>query len=221
MINIQDIQQLRLKHKASIVDHAIRIHGIKTIQVTERAHLVEYLCSGGDLHTVLNKLISIRRRSERHAHRLPETQEAQGVLNIIEPELVFHVGDIQTVKVNVENRSNTIWHTDKLSPIFLTYNWYKASGVEYCHDGLRTELSDAIRPGESSTMTVNVKPPDSSGDFLLEVTMVKEGHFWFEHCGLCTRLEAVRVDMQKLSRYAQQIYQYLLTAIRRQNPDGI
>lgn len=213
---MEEYAKLRIKHKAIIVDHAIRIYGIKDLQASERAHLVKYLCDGGSLQSLLNSLKNGLQDFDVSSFGFQETQKADGIVTIIEPQLDFQVGKIKALTVNIENRSNWTWQSDKLTPIHLTYHWYAENGEIVCYDGVRTDLSDAIRPGAIRTMNVNVEAPNSSGNFLLEITLVKEGHFWFEHRGLNTRRELVRVDPPKLPRHVQKIYQDLLIAINRQ-----
>jgi hypothetical protein len=112
------------------------------------------------------------------------SEQAPGRITVVDNEPAFTAGERRTLAVEVENRSDAVWQTSADQPIFLSYHWYFENG-ELCHyDGERTALAEPVATGESRRLRANVQPPGQPGNYLLEMTMVMEGRYWFEERGL-------------------------------------
>jgi hypothetical protein len=64
----------------------------------------------------------------------------------------------------------------------LSYHWKRAGNGDYIvFEGVRTKLLHPIHPGESMEQFVDVIAPDKPGSYNLEISLVKENAYWFEH----------------------------------------
>lgn len=208
-----NIDQLRHKHRSSIIHHAIRLYGINSDQAQER-QWIDYLLGGGELQTLLAALKEKSSLSCNPHHEVVDpVQEGDGVITICDSNLKFRAGEARQVKVEVKNFSNTIWQTNDQTPIYLSYHWYFENGETLLLEGSRTPLSEPVRSGESRQLSLHVQSPGDFGSYLLEVTMVKEGQFWFEHQGLRVSKTPMKVSRKPLSPYATRVYEDLLLAM--------
>jgi len=58
--------------------------------------------------------------------------------------------EITTIAVTVRNLGNDTWNVDGAAPVRLSYHLYDATGALIEWNGPRTDLGQAIAPGESS-----------------------------------------------------------------------
>jgi 2-polyprenyl-3-methyl-5-hydroxy-6-metoxy-1,4-benzoquinol methylase len=93
---------------------------------------------------------------------------------IVSPEEHFFV------YITIKNLSEERWASLQPNPVFLTYHWVDNEGNTAVWDGVRTGILYPLMPGESRHFSLDVIAPDLSGDYILQVTMVQEGCFWFE-----------------------------------------
>ena len=75
------------------------------------------------------------------------------------------------------------WISGGDHPIYLTYRIKKQTGEEYVSEGKRTVLPEAMRPGDSARVAVEIVAPSSAGNFMVVFDMVHEGITWFEEKG--------------------------------------
>lgn len=66
------------------------------------------------------------------------------------------------------------------NPVYLSYHWTTETGGLIIHDGIRTPLNSPILPGEFLETFINVVTPGKPGNYVLQITLVQEGCFWFE-----------------------------------------
>lgn len=110
---------------------------------------------------------------------------SQGYMEVNNIPTIFNCNELVTVTVTVFNISKYKWVKKELEPISLSYHWKnKFGGKVYFFDGVRTEFPDNnILPNESFTMEMNVKAPSVKGNYILELTIVRDGMYWFEEMG--------------------------------------
>lgn len=220
-----NINQLRLKHRNNIIQHATRIFGVD-VNAAMQHQAVQRFLSGGDLQDLFAAFRDQANRAidPQHARVAMPVQEGTGSISVCVSNQTFCSREMREVRVEVKNLSSTTWKTDEQSPTFLSYHWYTEDG-ELCEfNGLRTPLSQAIHPGETKLLTVNVQSFNGIGNYLLEVTMVMEGKFWFEQCGLNTLLEPIKITPitpPKLSPYTNRIFKNLMAAIEKNKQEVV
>lgn len=134
---------------------------------------------------------------------------ANGVVTVTDRGVVFQVGERRRLRVEIRNHSSVLWESTTNNPLSLSYHWRHENGETYLFDGLRTRLSRSIAQGEAGAMTLNIAAPTEPGRYLLEVTLVLDGHYWLEQRGLCTQQLPMQVNLRKLSRRANEIYEDL------------
>lgn len=208
------IENLRRKHKTILVDHAFRMYGITPNHDQSKQGWVDYLLSGGNFQAMLADLKDGRTLPSDNnlTARLPETL---GSIALTGSPPEFHAGENYRIPVIVENKTNTIWQTSEANPIYLSYHWYFEKGDSCLFDGQRTALAAPVSHGEAHKLEMNVKTPGTFGNYVLELTMVMEGQFWFEECGFCTQRLAVQLNKNKLAPHAFRIYRDLVSAINK------
>lgn len=83
------------------------------------------------------------------------------------------------VTVGLRNAGTVPWPVSGRGAVLLSYHWRDASGRVVAWDGDRTELRDAVFPGERTELDLRVTPPSRPGRYLLELDAVREGAGWF------------------------------------------
>ena len=88
------------------------------------------------------------------------------------------------VQVTLQNTGFLDWSSrEPKRPVFISYHWQDFSGRTLIHDGKRTAFTKDIHSGETTTVSVSIKPPDSPGRYILAVDLVCEGVTWFSKTG--------------------------------------
>jgi len=141
---------------------------------------------------------------------------ASGAVTISDSDMVFQIGQKRSLRVEVCNHSDIVWEFTTGNPLSLSYHWRYENGEMCLFNGLRTKLIQPVAQGEASAMTVNVDPPTEPGRYMLQITLVLDGHYWFEERGLYTELLPVQVHLSKLSWRANEIYENLKSQLANQ-----
>jgi hypothetical protein len=82
----------------------------------------------------------------------------------------------------IENLGRAEMATCAPFPVHISYKWLdqytglRVAGIE----GLRTGLGEPLKPNESRTFHVQVKAPETAGDYVLHLTLVQENVAWFD-----------------------------------------
>ena len=84
------------------------------------------------------------------------------------------------VSVNLKNVSSALWPKYSIN---LSYHWLEKAGKMITWDGIRTGLSNDLKPNDGALMKASVKAPDQPGDYILAFDMVQENVSWFETKG--------------------------------------
>jgi hypothetical protein len=121
----------------------------------------------------------VARRGERApdpADDLPGTAR----LSCAVEQLRIEAGALLRLPVRFFNGSVQVISPDSASPVLLSYHWRRRSGEVVVWDGLRTALPSPVRGGGSEEVWLAVRAPDEAGDYLLEVTAMRENVLWFD-----------------------------------------
>jgi hypothetical protein len=65
------------------------------------------------------------------------------------------------------------------NPVHLSYHWRLPDGTMAVWDGERTPIGRLV-PGAERELGLRLRAPPRAGTYLLDVTLVHEGLFWFE-----------------------------------------
>ena len=90
------------------------------------------------------------------------------------------INSILQISVRLANKGRERLASLPPHPIHVSYHWKDSEGKMVIFDGHRTPLSYPLIPEEERLILVEVKAPDISGSYQLELTMVQESCFWFE-----------------------------------------
>lgn len=100
-------------------------------------------------------------------------------------------GNQKNLFVKVKNISNETWSIS--DNIRLGNHWLDKKKNIIILDDARSELNKDLIPGDEIELTLGVKAPNNSGDYLLELDMVKEGVTWFKDRGSKTAMFDIKV----------------------------
>jgi UDP-3-O-[3-hydroxymyristoyl] glucosamine N-acyltransferase len=84
-------------------------------------------------------------------------------------------------QVEIENRSAETLASLDPYPVHLSYHWLEA-GTRTCRvfDGVRTRLTAEVRSRSRHSQKIHVLAPPEPGRYVLVLTLVQEGQFWFD-----------------------------------------
>jgi hypothetical protein len=83
----------------------------------------------------------------------------------------------RALEVEIENTGRVDLVSRPPHPVFLATRWIDAHGDPI--DGDRVPLPVALAPGEHTRATVPIQAP-AGGRYQLVLSLVHEGHFWFD-----------------------------------------
>lgn len=99
----------------------------------------------------------------------------------IEPVESIHCISCTTqINVRIHNNSNEKWHTKEYDSDFLSYHWLDDDWKMLVFEGERTRLPKSGVSSIPVDTTLQIRPPEENGDYILVVTLVREGVGWFE-----------------------------------------
>jgi acetolactate synthase-1/2/3 large subunit len=87
-------------------------------------------------------------------------------------------GVVYPVQVSVINAGECALSTVPPYPVFLSYRWTDATGSQT--DGERTALGQPLLQGHSAGFEIDVRVPEEVGEYMLSISLVQEGHLWFD-----------------------------------------
>ena len=93
------------------------------------------------------------------------------------------------IPISVTNKSTVTWDSkDKDHPVFMSYHLFNAKGDMMEYDNIRTSFNKRIGTDESVRVDLRVNAPSKTGEYYLEVDIVKEKVAWFKNKGSKTIL---------------------------------
>lgn len=90
------------------------------------------------------------------------------------PRFDPHAGAVETVAVSLENTGTASWRDG----IFVSYHWLDDRDNPIVWDGIRTRAPH-LRPGERTTVELDVRAPIPPGRYRLAFDLVAEHRAWF------------------------------------------
>jgi len=103
-------------------------------------------------------------------------------------------GQSMQVPVTIINTGTDTWSKGGSNPFRLSYHWYDQSGANVVWDGLRTDLTKDVAPGDQVTLDAKVTAPTGPGSYTLKWDMLKEGAYWFSWKNIATGDYTVNVN---------------------------
>jgi hypothetical protein len=151
---------------------------------------------------VIFQLPSEPRRADESpaAFALPES-DYRAALAVSGELPQFTAGERATLTVRVQNAGRSVWPettpTGHAGRIVLGNHWLAPDGRVLARDDGRAPLPRALWPGDAVEIPVVLTPPDTPGQYVLELDLVQELLCWFGDKGSSTlRLPVVVSGMQ-------------------------
>jgi SAM-dependent methyltransferase len=123
---------------------------------------------------------------------LPRTAFS-AVIECRDRKLSLLPNQIANLRVEVENSSPVPWNHHEPFSISLGNHWLSPDGTMRVRDDGRTRLPRGLLPGQRAAVNLEVKAPEVSGPYLLELDLVQEGIAWFKDAASKTCL--IEVDV--------------------------
>ena len=83
------------------------------------------------------------------------------------------------VRLILRNTSEETWPIRGATRVALSYHWADSEGRTTVRDGLRTDLSAEVPPGESVEVIQEILAPEAAGSQVLTLDLVREQVAWF------------------------------------------
>jgi len=98
-----------------------------------------------------------------------------------------------SLPVTVVNLGTVPISSFSASPVLISYHWKRESGDFAVWDGTRTFLPRIMREGDADDLFMAVRAPDEPGNYLLEISILKENVAWYDGKidGLPLQIEAI------------------------------
>ncbi|MEB2646808.1 hypothetical protein WH299_01935 [Pseudomonas sp. MYb541] len=85
------------------------------------------------------------------------------------------------VPITVKNTSSGTWDSKaSKAPVLASYHWLNADKTVLLLDGNRTPFAQPVKPDSEVAVQLGVVAPKAPGNYILQVSLVKEGAGWFE-----------------------------------------
>lgn len=115
---------------------------------------------------------------------IPADDESLLTLRVVGCPAAMTQGVAADVDVEVVNGTSTRVSSLQPFPLHISYHWVDAaSRTRVVHDGERSIVGPPMAPGDSRRCKARVLPPDTPGEYLLQLRLVQEKVRWFEAQG--------------------------------------
>lgn len=103
-------------------------------------------------------------------------------ITIVNAPPTLKAGEQVSLKIKVKNLGNGNWPAQGQGSKYkvdLGNHWLDKKGTEVTADDGRTGLPHDLKPGEEAELSLTVKAPKTSGEYILVLDMVHEDVTWF------------------------------------------
>lgn len=123
-------------------------------------------------------------------------------IDLMSPPAKLRTGEKATIEIHVKNTSDVMWYArggetnpnpDNKFYIAAGDRWLQSNGKLVTNMDARYGLDRDLKPGEETTLPLQVTAPKDPGDYLLEVDLVQEQVSWFSDKGSPTARTKVAV----------------------------
>jgi hypothetical protein len=136
-----------------------------------------------------SEIIALQQRASTHFDELKNKLWAQQKLDIdslavtlavVSCPAMMHPSQTVPIQVTVTNQSKEWFSSIPPFPVNFAYHWKDNHDMYIVYDGRRTGLHVPLMPSEERTVLLDVDAPQKPGIYTLEISLVQEGHFWFD-----------------------------------------
>lgn len=94
--------------------------------------------------------------------------------------LKVEAGELIKVPVSIVNRGEVPLSSSTQQPLLLSYHCRNEADEPVVWDGLRTSLPRILYPGDREDLLLTVRVPAEAGQYLLDITILKEHVTWYD-----------------------------------------
>jgi hypothetical protein len=194
-----ELQTLRNKHKAVLIEHALRIFPVDGDDQKIRSYWLQRLLDGQYIQHMLAHLKAGEPIPKEQTHGYHDSMERSTVVYtgtaLIKQKLpVLRAGIPEKIRIAISNHTTDTWLNNETMPISACYHWLSYSGEMFEFEGMRTPLPEPIAPNSSLELDLSVIPPDRPGRYQLQLTLLHENVCWFEERGFTANAYPVDIE---------------------------
>ncbi|MGI6235864.1 MAG: methyltransferase domain-containing protein, partial [Christensenellales bacterium] len=89
-------------------------------------------------------------------------------------------GSLFKIPITLINKGIQRYTSLAPNPVHISYHIQNQEGSMEFFEGKRTALNTPLLPLQSKDILLQVKAPETAGEYILQLTMLQEGCFWFE-----------------------------------------
>ena len=112
--------------------------------------------------------------------------------NTTAPAAVIAGADMP-VEIRITNTGLRTWPAGGDQPVRLGYHWYDADGNTVLWDSSRAALASDVSSGQTTTLNVDVRAPQTNGAYKLAWDLVQDGAGWFSASAVAMKTESIVV----------------------------
>lgn len=98
----------------------------------------------------------------------------------LERDVLMLAGEHRTFSLRITNEGDAHWPWNDSPEIRLSYHLFGPGSLPTKTEGVRTDLTTPVVPGESFVLPASVLAPARSGDYVVEFDMIHEHVRWFD-----------------------------------------
>ncbi len=89
------------------------------------------------------------------------------------------------IKIDITNTSDFTWISTGENMVRIGYHYYHIQEAKESYDNpTRSSLPENVAPGETVSVEVLINNIDTTGNYIIRIDPVLEGHFWFSSKGV-------------------------------------
>jgi stage II sporulation protein D len=137
-------------------------------------------------------LVAARKSSSADRLVARVTPALDASYNTTAPSAVI-AGAEMPVEMRITNTGLQTWQAGGDDPVRLGYHWYDTDGNTVLWDGSRAALAVDVPSGQTATLNVTVRAPQTNGGYTLAWDLVQEDAGWFSASAVAMKTERIAV----------------------------
>ncbi|HJP97617.1 MAG TPA: glycosyltransferase [Rhodanobacteraceae bacterium] len=110
----------------------------------------------------------------------PHIRDFSARVLLLSPPNMMRIGETVPTLVSLENTGSETWGACGEHLVRVSYYWTDETGDVVEAEGLRTNLTRDLEPGECASVLATLRSPNVAGNLCLVCTLVQEGVAWFD-----------------------------------------
>jgi len=174
------------------------ISGVKDLESNKENEYVKLYIDGPDFNYIFASRSAERiKYLEKSKSRITHENPFKASIFIQNFPDNIKVDDTLMINVKVKNISTQIWQNYDYTDLFslnFSYHWLDVDGNVVIFDGIRTPMPHLVKPNTEVDFSAKVQAPSKSGNYVIELDLVRESITWFAQKGSETVKINVKVE---------------------------